>query len=53
MRNYDYIALLSLEWGEGCGVGGGGEREKQLFKPEMQNFGVLSQCTIIQPGRFL
>ena len=32
MRNYDYIALLSLEWGEGCGVGGVGEREKQLFK---------------------
>ena len=25
---------------------------KELFKPEMQNFGVLSQCTIAHPGRF-
>ena len=30
MRNYDYIALLSLEWGEGCGVGVG-ENDKSSY----------------------
>ena len=30
-----------------------GEHDKRsCFKPEMQSYGVLSQCTIIHPGRF-
>ena len=36
------------------GAGDKGAWRKELFKPEMQNYGVLShdQCTIIHPGRF-
>ena len=28
------------------------KKQKELFKTEMQNYGVLSQSTIIHPGRF-
>ena len=28
MRNYDYIAFLSIEWVEGCGVG---ENDKRSY----------------------
>ena len=34
------------------GTGDKGALQKELFKPELQNYGVLSQCTIIHPGRF-
>ena len=31
------------------GTGDKGALQKELFKPELQNYGVLSQCTIIHP----
>ena len=34
------------------GAGVGEHDKRSCFKPEMQSYGVLSQCTIIHPGRF-